>query len=111
MSRKRRARASFDWTPVADDDEEPPIPDIHIRHTRLDLDVSGALSSTTKFLAAPASPIKRSRHVEADFAWNDEPAPPELNATNYPFMDPAYEHFLDINEPGPPRRKRTVEVR
>jgi hypothetical protein len=37
--------------------------------------------------------------------------PPEINTTNYPFLDPAYVHFLDINEPGPPRWKRTTEVK
>jgi hypothetical protein len=110
MGRKRREHPSFDWTPIDDDNKELPIPEIHIRHTRLDLDASGASSSTTRFLAAPASPAKRSCHAEEDFSWNDMPVPLELNTTNYPLMDPAYEHFLDINEPGALRRKRTTEV-
>ena len=41
---------------------------------------------------------------------DNEPAPPEINTANYPFLDPAYTHYLDINEPGPPWRPRTFEV-
>jgi hypothetical protein len=111
-SRKRRAHASFDWIPVLDDNEEDQLPpDIHIQHTRVDLDESGQSSSTTSFVPAPASPAKKTRTRYDDFDWNNEPAPLELNTTNYPFLDPAYQHFLDVNEPGPPRRKRTTEVR
>jgi len=111
MNRKRRARKSFDWHPVPEDGEEPAsAPDIRIKHTRLDLDESGGSSSKTTYISAPASPTKKSLPFYDDFNWNDEPAPLELNTTNYPFLDPAYQHFLDINEPGPPRRKRTTEV-
>jgi len=111
MSRKRRARASFDWIPVLDDNEEDqPLLDIRIQHTRVDLDESGRSSSTTSFIPAPASPAKKTRTRYDDFDWNNEPAPLELNTANYPFLDPAYQHFLDVNEPGPPRCKRTTEV-
>jgi hypothetical protein len=107
---KRRARASFDWQPVPDDGDSAPAPDIRIKHTRFDLDESGASSSKTTYVLAPASPTKKGPMIFDDYNWNDELAPLELNTTNYPFLDPAYEHFLDINEPGPPRRKRTTEV-
>jgi hypothetical protein len=114
MSRqKRRAPLSFDWLPVQDDDDVPaPARDIRMRHTHLNLHESGGSSSRTSFIPAPASPAKQSVQpsYEDDFNWNDEPAPLEINTTNYPFLDPAYQHFLDINEPGPPRRKRTTEV-
>jgi hypothetical protein len=111
MTRKRRAPASFDWTPVLDDsDEDQPLPDIRIRHTRVELDESGRSSSTTSFIPAAASPAKNRRAQYDDIDWNNEPAPLELNTANYPFLDPAYQHFLDVNEPGPPRRKRTTEV-
>jgi len=109
MYRKRKAPLSFDWTPVVDDDNGP-IPDIRMRHKQLDLDESGPSSYKTTYISAPASPVKGASVIHDDFDWNDEPAPIEVNINNYPFLDPAYEHFLDINEPGPPRRKRTTEA-
>jgi hypothetical protein len=111
MGRKRRAHPSFEWQHVLEEGEDPrPGPNIRIKHTRFDLDESGPSSSRTTYLSAPASPTKLAPPIYDNFNWNDNPAPPELNIKNYPFLDPAYQHFLDINEPGPPRRKRTTEV-
>ena len=114
MGRKRRAPASFDWSAVPEYDDEPaPLPDIRIRHSHIHLDRSGASSSNTTYIPAPASPSKRDasfNYVDDNYNWNNEPAPPEINTANYPFLDPAYTHYLDINEPGPPRRPRTFEV-
>ena len=112
MSRKRRARPSFDWQQVLDDGEEPtPAPGIRIPHTRLDLDESGVSSRKTTYIPAPASPAKGSQPVYYDdFNWNNKPTPLEPNTINDAYLDPAYQHFLDVNEPGPPRRKRTAEV-
>jgi hypothetical protein len=115
MSRKRRAAASFEWNLVPDDNSEPQTqPDIRIQHSHLHLDQSGPSSSRTAYLSAPASPSKKagpSNYDDDNYNWNEEPAPPEINTTTYPFLDPAYLHYLDVNEPGPPRRPRTVEVR
>lgn len=114
MTRKRRAPASFDWTAVPEYDDQPAsLPDIRIRHSHLHLDQSGASSSNTIYVSAPASPSKRNTsfdYEDDNYNWNNEPAPPEINIANYPFLDPAYTHYLDINEPGPPRHPRTVEV-
>ena len=116
MSRKRRAPASFEWRtvpePVVD---TPPQPDVHIRHSHLNFDQSGPSSIHTSYLSAPASPSKQAGPLDYDdddYNWNSEPAPMETNATGQEFgdHDPAYLHFLDVNEPGPPRRPRTVEV-
>jgi len=116
MGRKRPVPASFDWTPVLDLDEPLQLPDIHIRHSHIDLDPVGPSSSHTRYISAPASPSKstgptHNYNDDDDFNWNYEPAPPEININDHPFLDPAYVHFLDINEPGPPRRPRTIEVR
>jgi hypothetical protein len=112
MQRKRRVPRSFDWTPVAPDTKRP-LPDTRNSHTRIDLDQSGSSTSQTSYISAPASPTKilALPFDDDDINWNNEPAPPEINTTNYPFLDPAYVHFLDVNEPGPPRRKRTTEVK
>lgn len=116
MSRKRRMPASFEWQTVPEnDDDSLPQPDIHIRHSHLDLDQSGTSSSRTSYLSAPASPSKKAgpfNYDYDDYNWNNEPMPTETDATNHAFHDhdPAYLHFLDVNEPGPPRRPRTVEV-
>ena len=115
MSRKRRAPPSFEWNPIPDDDEEPrSLPDIMLKHSHYNLDLSGPSSSRTSYLRAPASPSKKagpsSTYYEDNYTWNEEPAPLETNASNHAFIDPAYAHFLDINEPGPPRCPRTVEV-
>lgn len=112
MSRKRRAPASFDWKKVSDDNEPQAVPDIRIQHTHLNLDQSRPPSTRTSYIPSPASPSKAgpSNLTYDDFNWNEEPAPPEINFDNYPFLDPAYVHHLDANEPGPPRRKRTTEV-
>jgi len=106
-SRKRRAPSSFDWTPVLDDTDEPqPLPDIRLRHTQLNLDSAGPSTSRTSYIPAPASPKKRAGPSVNDnydnYNWNPEPAPPEINLENYPFLDPAYQHHLDLWEPGPP---------
>ena len=106
---KRKAPSIFDWQRALEEGEQHPNPDIRIKHTRFDLEESGASSSRTTYISAPASPTKSAPPVYDDFTWNDEPPPLELNIANYPFLDPAYQHFLDINEPGPPRRKRTTE--
>jgi hypothetical protein len=117
MSRKRRAPASFEWQTVPENADEPlPQPDIRIRHSHFNLDQSGPSSSRTSYLSAPASPSKKAGPLNYDYDdynWNNEPVPTETNATNHAFHDhdPAYLHFLDVNEPGPPRRPRTVEVR
>jgi hypothetical protein len=116
MNRKQPAPASFDWTPIPeyDDNDQPAsLPDIRIRYSHIHLDQSGASSSNTTYVPAPASPSKRNVSFNYDndnYNWNNEPAPLEINVKNYPFLDPAYVHFLDINEPGPPRRLRTIEV-
>lgn len=70
--------------------------------------------SRTTYISAPASPSKRTEPSFDDnydnYNWNPEPPPPEINIENYPFLDPAYQHHLDLMEPGPLRCKRTVEV-
>lgn len=58
---------------------------------------------------APASGPTHNYNDDDDFNWTYEPAPPEININNHPFLDPAYVHFVDINEPGPPRWPRTLE--
>jgi hypothetical protein len=114
--RKRRAPLSFDWTAVPDNVDEPPtLPDIRLRHTHMNLDSTGPTKSRTSYISAPASPSKRAEPSIDDtydnYNWNPEPAPPEITIENYPFLDPAYQHYLDLQEPGPPpRRKRTTEV-
>jgi hypothetical protein len=115
-NRKRRAPSSLDWTPVADSDELPPLPNIHIRHTHLNLDPTGSSTSRTSYISAPASPSKTSNVASSQdthdsYNWNTEPAPLEINYENYPFLDPAYQHHLDDSGPDPPqRRKRTPEA-
>jgi hypothetical protein len=106
---KRKAPATFDWQRALEEGEQHPNPDIRIKHTRFDLEESGTSSSRTTYIPAPASPTKSAPPIDDDFTWNDQPPPLELNIAEYPFLDPAYQHFLDINEPGPPRRKRTTE--
>jgi hypothetical protein len=99
MSHKRRAPASFEWSRVPDDDDLPP--NINIHHTHLDLDPSGSSFSQATYISAPASPSKKvgpSDHYHDSYNWNDKTAPPEINITNFPFLDPEYVHFLDINE-------------
>ena len=104
MSRKRRAPASFEWRtvpePVVD---TPPQPDVHIRHSHLNFDQSGPSSIHTSYLSAPASPSKQAGPLDYDdndYNWNSEPVPMETNATGQEFgdHDPAYLHFLDVNE-------------
>jgi hypothetical protein len=109
--RKRKTNVSLDWAALDDNDEPSPAPDIRIKHTQFNLDQSGASSARTSYIPAPASPVKRARVTHDDFNWNDEPAPPEINPMNYPFLDPAYQSFLlDNDKLMAQRRKRTTLV-
>jgi hypothetical protein len=117
MSRKRQVQADWITADGDSDDERHSRPSIRIKHTQFNLDISGSTSSQTSFLPAQASPRKKgatSSSTAADdydsYNWNPDPAPPEITVENYAFLDPEYVHNLDMKEPGPPRRKRTLEV-
>jgi hypothetical protein len=115
MTSKRRAPASFDWHPIPDNnnDEPPPQPDVAIRHSHLNSIYPDLRLAMLHIWYLSASPSKRAKpsHYHDDYNWNEDPAPAEINdTTNSAFLDPAYTHFLDINEPGPPWQPRTVEV-
>lgn len=107
--------SSFEWTPVPDHDNEPlPLPDICVWHMHLNLDSAGPSTSHTTYISAPASPSKCVEPLFDDnynnYNWNPGPPPSEINIENYPFLDLTYQHHLDLIEPGPPQRKRIVEV-
>jgi len=115
MSRKRRA--PLEWAQIPDDaDSLQPQPqrDIRLRHSHVNLDQSGPSSTRSTYLSAPASPSKAgpTNYYDDDYNWNNEPAPLGTNTLQDPYLDPAYVHYLDANEPGPPpsRRPRVVEV-
>jgi len=92
---------------LSDDGSSGPSSTIHFRHTELPTPSSSRPSRST-YLPAPASPTKPAiRHKDY---WNHH-GPPSANEDGYPFMDPAYIHQLDVNEPGPPKaRNRTASV-
>jgi hypothetical protein len=90
-----------------DGDGLQPLPDVHLRHTHLNLDAAGPSTSRTSYISAPASPSKRAGtsvenldHYD-DYNWNPEPPPPEITVENYPFLDPAYQEYLNQKEGGP----------
>lgn len=105
---KWRAPASFDWQSLPENDSNDigSNAPIRIKHTHLHLDESGCSSSRTSYINAPASPKKKnnqSDHDKDDF-WTID----LLNDDSE--LDPAYIHHLDVNEPGPPHRKKTAAV-
>jgi hypothetical protein len=107
--------APLEWAQIPDDaDSLQPRPDIRLRHSHVNLDQSGPSSTRNTYLSAPASPSKAGpTNYYDDYNWNDEPAPLGTNTLEDSHLDPAYVHYLDVNEPGPPppRRPRVVEVR
>lgn len=112
-SRKRRSSRKFEWEAVPDDDHSDlPLPKIRIKHTHLNIDDTGS-SSRTSFIPAPSSPTKKGTALGQDLydssTWRDEHKSGLCDETGTmdadEELDPAYIHHLDVNEPGPPRRK------
>lgn len=106
----KRSAAHFDYDePLASSDDEADDPPIaRLRHTNIELTEDG-MSGRTQYMAGPASPRKRAAPLRQP-TWNNDGPMPEINIKNYPFLDPAYVHHLDLNEPGPPKRHRTASV-
>jgi hypothetical protein len=105
---KRKARFDFDEPLDASDDEVDILPNVRLRHTAIDLREDGR-SGRMHITEGPASPRKRPAPSHPP-TWVQEGPMPEINIQNYPFLDPAYVHHLDVNEPGPPKRHRTASV-
>jgi hypothetical protein len=109
----KRSAAHFDFDdplPSSDEDVHPP-PSVRIRHTNISFGEDGQSSGCTQHFHGPASPRKQSStaHIPEP-TWIQDAPPMGIDPSEYPWMDPAYEHHLDFNEPGPPKRKRTASV-
>jgi hypothetical protein len=105
---KRKAHFTFDEPLVSSDDEADTQRNIRLRHTDIELREEGR-SGRMQFTEGPASPRKRPAPSHPP-TWINQGPMPEINTVNYPFLDPAYVHHLDYNEPGPPKRHRTASV-
>ena len=109
----KRSAAHFNYDePLASSDEDAAVqPRVRLRHTVIDLglDESSRLRRT-QHIDGPASPRKQIVSSRAQPTWISEGPRPDINIENYPFLDPKYVHFLNVNEPGPPKRHRTASV-
>lgn len=124
MKKASRAGSHFKFHPVADssDEDAPPVPvvpvDTSLRHIHFNnTSRHGPSNSRNTYVAGGASPNKipdtqplSSRPDD----WNFEAAPPEINETNYPWLDPAYQHQMDLeshsHQVPPKARTRTAAV-
>lgn len=124
-SRKRGLPPGFDWTfedPSGEKTEDVPQT-TYIRHTGFDLEMAGGSSSRTHFVAAPASPEKKSgvdvAYTRYDDDDDDMPAlgdtQPESDDEDEgdEAVDPEYQkHITQLEDSDAPRirRKRAPAV-
>ena len=109
MPKRSAAHFNYDDPLASSDDELDGPPTVRLRHTNIELREDGR-SGQTQYVDGPASPRKRAEVLRPP-TWISEGPMPEINVQNYPFLDPAYVHHLNANEPGPPKRHRTASVR
>lgn len=127
MKRTTRGTSQFKFHEVpgsSDEDEQPAAPQESLRHLHFNTSRNAAgpsrsaytaRASHTTYVTGDASPIKElpvRPHSPGPDLWNDEPGPPEINTTNYPWLDPAYQHQieLDLLSYNVPPRVRTAGV-
>lgn len=103
-------------TPSPDSDNAPP-PSILFRNTQL-ASPGGSRKASTTYLPAPGSP-RATRHRE-EYQWNEElpptpsspgdipSSPGGIDIEEYPFLDPAYIHQCELDDPVRRRRRRTT---
>ena len=122
MKKSSRAGSHFKFHAVADSSDEDAPPQVPantaLRHIHFN-NSSGNSSNNarTTYIADGASPNKapatRPLSPGPD-VWNSESAPPEINEVNYPWLDPAYQHQMDLESHSyqvrPKQRTRTAAV-
>ncbi|KAF7982026.1 hypothetical protein HWV62_30278 [Athelia sp. TMB] len=105
---QKPAPSRFYVTRYPSDDEDntrattPPPPETtHHRHVHLN---TGDGGSRNLYVPSVASPQKRPRSPSPQHQWNTEPLP---DVHSHPFIDPAYQHEMDLKDCDLPKRKRT----
>lgn len=106
---KRIARFDYDAPLSSDEDNTSLLPTIQIRDTYIDVDRTGRSKGRIRHINGPASPKKKHVANYTQPTWIDDGPPPDFDIDAYPFLDPAYVHFLD--DLGSAKRKRTASVR
>lgn len=109
MVRAAKVAPAFQFYPTSypSDDEDPPAPSV-ARHKHIRFNNDGQVSEHHSYLASAASPAKPNPFPEPDATqWNSEHIP---DIISHPYIDPAYQHELDLMNPDLPKRKRTKSV-
>lgn len=88
-------------SPDSDDVDSHLIPTAFFRNTQL-ASPECSWKALTTYLPTKGSPTK-SQHEHNKVQWNDKPSDPlspgEINLDEYPFLDPAYIHQCNLDEP------------
>ncbi|KAF7966740.1 hypothetical protein HWV62_37241 [Athelia sp. TMB] len=106
MVRAAKVAPAFQFYPTSypSDDEDPPAPSV-ARHKHIWFNNDGQVSEHHSYLASAVSPAKPNPFPEPDATqWNSEHIP---DIISHPYIDPAYQHELDLMNPDLPKRKRT----
>ena len=100
-------------TPSPDSDaDNTPLPTVLFRNTQL-ASPGGSRKASTSYLPTLGSPTKPTRNREDD-QWDDSEVPPapshpgDIDVEQYPFLDPAYIHQCEMDDPVRTRRRRTT---
>lgn len=101
MKKSARVSSHFRYHTVNDssDEDATPLPvTTSLKHVHFNAPQNGLSRFRTTYVVGGASPDKRPDVCASPGpeVWNSEPAPPELNTTNYPWLDPAYQHQFDL---------------
>lgn len=115
----KRQKLQFDHrtpSPDSDEAESPTRANILFRNTTL-ASPGGSRKAYTNYLPAHGSP-STSRRNRDEVVWNDEaptsaPASAtvkEVEAAEYPFLDPAYLHQCNMDNPDHKRRRTNASV-
>lgn len=106
---KRHADFQYYPTHYPSDEEDvptkPPPPAATTTHKHVQFNSDGNRTSYLPSLASPSKALPPP--IELDYEWFTEPAP---NFDSHPFVDPAYQHELDLMDPDLPKRKRSKSV-
>ncbi|KAF7970361.1 hypothetical protein HWV62_24272 [Athelia sp. TMB] len=106
MVRGAKLKPDFQYyvTQYPSDDESThaaPPANTHNRHVHLN---TGDGGTRNLYIPSVASPSKRAHSPSPEPQWNTDPLP---NFDSHPYLDPAYQHEMDLKDGSLPKRKRT----